>query len=751
MQDNGTTTTNSGTFTVEPVAGSVPAGSLALSGGSAFADNAGTLVDRGTMTLNDGAFTQSGGVESGNAVQLSNSGSLVDSAGTGSFDLINDEALSGTIPAGQTVTVLGTPGNNSVATLASPGVTNNGTLILDTQSGGGYADINGSLLTNNGTFETVNDGTNTDYIEAPLTNSQNGTVTIAAPATHQDEATTTTNKGTFDIASTGGLALTGTASFTDSAGTLVNSGAMTVSSGTFTQSGGVESGNPVVLSNSSSLVDSAGAGSFDLINDDALSGTIPTGQTVTVLGTPGNNSIATLATPGVTNNGKLILDTEAGGGYADINGGLLTNNGTLQTVKDGSNNDYIEASVTNATGGTVTIASPTTSQDESTTTTNHGTFSVVDGGAITLTGGAAFTQSSTGTFSAAVDATNGVFGLKGGTDTIAGTLVITTVGSPTLGSPYNVISGAASLAGTFSALRFGPHAYVIGYSSSAVTATVATPFSLTGKNITPVQDIPNARIMVASGTNGSQAGPVYTATINLGDGSASTAGSLTTSGTTFSIYGSHVYTTPGVYTLTTTLSDQLGTTKVVTSHATVAAAPVPTATSVSPQTVGQGASKYKLTVTGTGLTDNTAVSFSNPGISVASFTWKSSTSVVVSVSVTAVAAVGPTDVTVTTPGGSGTCSGCLIVFTGPHVSSVSPPLVPGSATTVTVTGTGFTTGLTVSTNITGATVGAASDFTGTSFQVTITVPAGTAAGTTYHLIVTNPDGGKVTYGHLSVS
>jgi hypothetical protein len=38
-----------------------------------------------------------------------------------------------------------------------------------------------------------------------------------------------------------------------------------------------------------------------------------------------------------------------------------------------------------------------------------------------------------------VDATSGVFGITGGGDTVAGTLDINTVGTPTVNNTYNVI------------------------------------------------------------------------------------------------------------------------------------------------------------------------------------------------------------------------------------------------------------------------------------------------------------------------
>lgn len=59
---------------------------------------------------------------------------------------------------------------------------------------------------------------------------------------------------------------------------------------------------------------------------------------------------------------------------------------------------------------------------------------------------------------------------------------------------------------------------------------------------------------------------------------------------------------------------------------------------------------------------------------------------------------------------------------------------------MTVTRSGFASGLAVTTTIPGATAGTPSDVTPTSFTVPVTVPAGAATGT-YDLTVTSPDGG----------
>ena len=62
---------------------------------------------------------------------------------------------------------------------------------------------------------------------------------------------------------------------------------------------------------------------------------------------------------------------------------------------------------------------------------------------------------------------------------------------------------------------------------------------------------------------------------------------------------------------------------------------------------------------------------------------------------------------------------------------------------LTVTGTGFQAGLGVASTVPGATFGPITAQTATTFNVQITIPGTTAAGT-YKLTVTNPDGGKGT-------
>jgi large repetitive protein len=121
----------------------------------------------------------------------------------------------------------------------------------------------------------------------------------------------------------------------------------------------------------------------------------------------------------------------------------------------------------------------------------------------------------------------------------------------------------------------------------------------------------------------------------------------------------------------------------------------------------------------------------------------------VAVTVSGSATTGAGNVSVSTPGGTATCTGCLTVDPAPAVTTVTGHPAAGATTSVTVKGSGFKSGLVVSTDIPGASAGPPSSLTLHGFKVALTVPSGTAPGM-YTLTVTNPDGGTGTYSSLRV-
>ena len=395
-----TTTTNNGTFIVEST------GTYNLTGAS-FVNTGGNIANSGTLNEQSQTFTERGGSTSGTPVTIT-SGTLDDdtTAAAAQFLLTGNTIITGTgtspgISATQTVTL---DSNNSQATEGT-NLTNNGTLTIG-DAATGQSVLNGQLLTltNNGQLNTVTGGGGARYLRANITNATNGTVTIASATTLSDGsggATTTTNNGTLTVETGGSYSLTG-ASFVNTGGNIANSGTLNEQSRTFTERGGSTTGTPVTIT-SGTLDDdtTAAAAQFLLTGNTIITGTgtnpgIAANQTVTL---DSNNSQATEGT-NLTNDGTLTIG-DAATGQSVFNGQTLTltNDGHLNTVAGGGGARYLRANITNATNGTVDIASATTLSDGSggaTTTTNNGTFIIESTGNYNLSGGT-FTPGSTGT------------------------------------------------------------------------------------------------------------------------------------------------------------------------------------------------------------------------------------------------------------------------------------------------------------------------------------------------------------------
>ena len=721
--DGGTSTSTVGAFAV------TGSGGLSISAGGTFT-NTGSMVLSGTMDVGVATFMQSGGSISGNPVIMVGGGTLVDSVGTGAFDVIGSTNLSGVIPVGQTVTVDGSI-NNVVFTLTSA-VTDRGTLNLNPSTG--YALLQGSDLNvaSGGVLATAGSG-NTAYLRSNINNLAGGTVALSAANALQDQGTTTTNNGTFTVASGGGITVYGgTGGGISNAGTMTLAGTMSIGNATFTQTSGSISGNPVVLTGSSVLTDTAGTGAFDVSGSTTLNGVIPAGQTVTVDGSV-NNVILSLPAD-TTVSGVLHLNPSTGYVWLNGPGAVTVASGGVLAVGGTFNIAYLRSNIANQVGGTVTIGAPDARMDSGTTTTNNGTLQVTDGGHLALSGGS--TLVNTGVLGTTVNATGPTTsGISGGIITAGGTFQVVTVGSPVVGTVFSPISGA-TLSGSFSNLEFGAHGYttVANGTSVSITAT-ALPFSLASKSVSATAHQPVkysvAKVTTLSGS------PTYAAIINWGD-STSSSGTVAAG----SVSGIHSYGAPGPYVITVTVHASNGTTLSTSKLTTVLADPVPTVALVTPNPVIDGTNNKVLTVTGTGFTDNAVASFSAVGITVVSTTYVSPTKLSVKVNVAKATPVGAGNVTITTPGGPGTCIGCLTVDAAPKITKILPVPAHGATTNLAVTGSGFQAGLVVSSTVTGATFGSVTGQTATGFSIQITIPVTTAPGA-YTITVINPDGGKV--------
>jgi hypothetical protein len=320
---------------------------------------------------------------------------------------------------------------------------------------------------------------NTAGIDVPLVN--NGTVTLAAASNNDGYATT--DKGTFTVASGATFTFSGTG-FIHSSGKLTVHGTFN-GENTFTQSGGTETGNPVVQ-HAGIFVDSAGTGSF-IAYQATIEGTIPAGQTVTNLASPGNsNDTIGTASAGVTVDGTLTCQTKnrticSFSTNGNLPGITVASGGTLSTTGPGNpaKGAYVNlnANMDVKAGGTLTIANPATMVNTY-TLTNSGTWQVTATGNIIIGGNCAV--KSTGTIGVTVGTK--VTGADGTIDTTNisnftadGTLAVHTVGSE---AQSEVITTRSGLSAAFSHFSFGGDHYTVTYvknSSGVVTGVEVTP------------------------------------------------------------------------------------------------------------------------------------------------------------------------------------------------------------------------------------------------------------------------------------
>jgi hypothetical protein len=171
----------------------------------------------------------------------------------------------------------------------------------------------------------------------------------------------------------------------------------------------------------------------------------------------------------------------------------------------------------------------------------------------------------------------------------------------------------------------------------------------------------------------------------------------------------------------------------------------PTVNNVSPGNLGQGALSQTLTLTGFSFSSGATVSFSGGGdITSGGVTVNSSTSITVPVTISTTALLGTRDVTVTNlDGRAGTCSGCLTLTQGPSISSISPASRGRGATgqVLSINGSNFVSGATVSFSGAGITINNTSFINSTQQSVTVNIASNATTGTR-DVSVTNPDKGR---------
>ena len=175
----------------------------------------------------------------------------------------------------------------------------------------------------------------------------------------------------------------------------------------------------------------------------------------------------------------------------------------------------------------------------------------------------------------------------------------------------------------------------------------------------------------------------------------------------------------------------------------------PTATALVPGAVPQGKT-VNVQITGSGFPANFTTAGGlvslGPSITVNTVTRNSATKLTANITIGIAATLGPRDVTVTNPdGGAATCGVCFTVNEMPAITSVTPASGGQGVVhrAISVTGTGFQTGVTASIAGGGVTVNSVTRNNSTSLTLDVTVANAAATGAR-NLVVTNADTGTVT-------
>ena len=339
-------------------------------------------------------------------------------------------------PGTQTLVVLGQSSPNdsneqvnttSLSTTAPSLITAHGRLVLSSTDGGekakgvpygGDAVVTGGPFTNYGAVTMMiqdanNKAANFTQFYSALTNEPKASVTDQSGLL---DVNSVTNDGTWTVAPGASMDLafqtpgSGYAAgvFTNS-GTVTNLGAISAQGGTWSQLGGAVAGNAVALQVGTKLVDHAGPAKFVVnVENASLVGTVPKGQTITVVGEvygyQGENyNSTTLGLGGTTvvNDGTIVLDAQGsktGGGAADINDGTLRNNGAILAEVHGSAwTVNWQIGLTNNRSGKITVNGGMLNESGGGSDVNAGTVTVAPGATWFLQEGSAFTNQPGGT------------------------------------------------------------------------------------------------------------------------------------------------------------------------------------------------------------------------------------------------------------------------------------------------------------------------------------------------------------------
>ncbi len=327
------TVTNAGSVTNGAGGSIVGAGSgnVFMSSGTAFFQGAGTISGTKAVIVDDGLVAYPG-------------------AGAGLIALRGSSQISGSLAAGQLLSIESTCSEHAVATAAAS-FTNAGSITLTNGDGCGNNAtlvVSAGTLSNSGTIttEVANGGART--IQGNLKNT--GTLAVNADTSYNAPGTTLTDEGQIDLA--GGVTLSAPNSQTvdNETGAAIagtGTGALVLASGSFNEGGGATTGSePVILDDTALKYTGSGASTIALRGKSTLSGAISAGQTLSIQSSCSEH--ATVGAASFTSKGTIVLGNGDGCGnnaILELGSGTLTSEGTFDVEDQNGGVRELEGSI----------------------------------------------------------------------------------------------------------------------------------------------------------------------------------------------------------------------------------------------------------------------------------------------------------------------------------------------------------------------------------------------------------------------
>jgi len=360
-----------------------------------FNFNGGSIAAPGQMRFGGSTFNFRGGTTSGNAVLVANGTLLYDSTSSPAvFAASGPTQVNGAIATGQTLWISGRDiGGHATVTLTN-GVTNAGTIRLESIDGGWQSHLTGNFTNQSGGVVETFAGTGGSRLISGAIENQ-GTLSINIATTLNG---TFTNSGAVSVAANQRLIHNGAnAVFIHNGGAFALTGAYELYSGRLDFNGGTTPGArlPLLINSRIRFGASSDAATFILTGPGQAEGTINAGQTLWVRGQDLGGHTTVTASPSLINEGTIRIES-ADGGWQSFLVGDVTNRGTVESNAGTGGGRQLSGTFRNE--GTLLVRRGTSYNG---TLTNRGTIDIASGHKLTNANASSLFVQSGGTVSGA--------------------------------------------------------------------------------------------------------------------------------------------------------------------------------------------------------------------------------------------------------------------------------------------------------------------------------------------------------------